>query len=78
MAKVILPELGEDIKSAVVSYWHFEVEDKVNEGDDLVEIATDKATFNIPSPISGTIKEVFFQEGDTVLVGQTLAIIEEE
>ena len=53
MAKVILPELGEDVKSAVVSYWHYEVGDKVNEGDDLVEMAADKATFNVPAPISG-------------------------
>ena len=78
MSKVILPELGEDVKNAVVSYWHFEVGDKVNEGDDLVEMATDKATFNIPAPATGTIKETFFQEGDTVQVGDTLATIEEE
>lgn len=78
MAKVILPELGEDVKSAVVSYWHFEVGESIDEGDDLVEMATDKATFNIPAPVSGTISEIFFQEGDTVQVGDTLAIIEEE
>lgn len=78
MAKVTLPELGEEIKSAVVSYWHIEAGDKVNEGDDLVEMATDKATFNLPAPASGTVKEVFFAEGDTVQVGETLAVIEEE
>lgn len=78
MAKVTLPELGEDVKSAAVTYWHFEVGDKINEGDDLVEMATDKATFNLPAPVSGTIKEVFFAEGDTVQVGDTLAVIDEE
>ncbi len=78
MAKVTLPELGEDVKSAVISYWHFGVGDKVNEGDDLVEMATDKATFNIPAPASGTVTEVFFEEGDTVQVGDTLATIEEK
>lgn len=78
MAKVTLPELGEDVKSAVVSYWHFGVGDKVKEGEDLVEMATDKATFNIPSPVPGTIKEISFEEGDTVQVGDTLAVIEEE
>ena len=76
MAKVTLPELGEDVKSAVVSYWHFEVGDEVNEGDDFVEIATDKATFNIPAPISGKVTEIFYGEGDTVGVGETLAVIE--
>ena len=78
MTKVTLPELGEEVKSAVVSYWHFEEGDKVNEGEDLVEMATDKATFNVPSPANGTIKEINCVEGDTVQVGDTLATIEQE
>ncbi|MDB4349855.1 hypothetical protein OAA99_02760 [Omnitrophica bacterium] len=78
MIKVALPELGEEVKSAVVSYWHFEVGDKVNEGDDLVEMATDKATFNVPSPASGAIKEINCKEGDTIQVGETMAVIEGE
>ena len=76
MTKVVLPELGEGIKSATVSYWFFQAGNKVNEKDDLVELTTDKATFNMPSPASGTLAEVFFQEGDTVNVGDLLANIE--
>ncbi|MEE8360487.1 MAG: biotin/lipoyl-containing protein [Candidatus Omnitrophota bacterium] len=76
MVKVALPELGEDVKSAVVSFWHVAVGDKVSEGDDLVEMATDKATFNVPSPASGAIKEINCEEGDTIQVGDTLAVIE--
>lgn len=76
MAKVALPELGEEIKSAVVSFWHFEIGDTIKEGDDLVEMSTDKATFNVPSPVSGSLKEINCQEGDTVEVGNTLAVIE--
>jgi pyruvate dehydrogenase E2 component (dihydrolipoamide acetyltransferase) len=76
MAKVILPELGEDIKSAVLSYWHFGEGETVEEGEDLVELSTDKATFNIPAPASGRITKVFFEEGATVNVGDTLAVIE--
>lgn len=77
MTKVILPELSEGITKAVVSYWYFKPGEKVGEKDELVELATDKATFNLPSPASGTLSEVFFQEGDTVNVGDLLAIIEE-
>ena len=76
MTKAVLPELGENVKSAVVSYWHHEVGSKINKGDDMVEMATDKATFNVPSPESGTIKELSVSEGDTVQVGETLAVIE--
>ncbi len=77
MTKVILPELGEGIKKATVSYWYFKEGEKINEKDDLVELTTDKATFNLPSPCSGMLSEIFFHEGDEVNVGEVLAIIEE-
>lgn len=77
MTKVILPELGEGIEKATISYWYFKVGDKVAEKDDLVEITTDKATFNLPSPSTGTLSEIMFHEGDNVNIGDTLAVIEE-
>jgi pyruvate dehydrogenase E2 component (dihydrolipoamide acetyltransferase) len=77
MTKVVLPELGEGIDKATVSYWYFQAGEKVNEKDDLVELTTDKATFNLPSPSSGILSEIFFQAGDTVNVGEVLAVIEE-
>jgi len=77
MTKVILPELGEKIDKATVSYWYFKEGEKVNEKDDLVELTTDKATFNLPSPCSGMLSEIFFREGDSVNTGEVLAMIEE-
>lgn len=77
MIKVALPELGEGIEKATLSYWYFKEGEKVNEKDDLVEFATDKATFNLPCPCSGIISEIFFHEGDSVNVGEILAIIDE-
>jgi len=77
MTKVVLPELSEGIDKATVSYWYFKEGEKVNEKDDLVEFTTDKATFNLPSPCTGMVSEIFFKEGDTVSVGEILAIIEE-
>lgn len=77
MTKVILPELGEGIQKATLSYWYFQEGESVHEKDDVVEITTDKATFNLPSPCSGVLREIFFREGDTVNIGQVLAIIEE-
>jgi pyruvate/2-oxoglutarate dehydrogenase complex dihydrolipoamide acyltransferase (E2) component len=76
MVKVALPELGEGIDKATVSYWYYKAGEKVEEKADLVELTTDKATFNLPSPCSGTVSEIIFQEGDTVNVGEILAIIE--
>lgn len=77
MTRVMLPELGEGIEKATISYWYFKEGEKVNEKDDLVELATDKATFNLPSPCSGVLSEIFFSEGETVNIGEALAVIEE-
>ena len=75
---VVLPEIGEDVNEAVVSFWHCDQGGKVDEGDDLIEMVTDKATFNVPAPASGILTEIMFKEGETVKVGETIAIIEEE
>jgi 2-oxoglutarate dehydrogenase E2 component (dihydrolipoamide succinyltransferase) len=77
MIKVVLPELSEGIKKATVSYWFFKEGERVAEKDDLVELATDKATFNLPSPASGVLAQVFFHEGDSVNVGEVLGEIDE-
>ncbi len=75
---VIMPEIGEDITQATVSFWHVEEGEKINEGDDLVEMVTDKATFNVPAPAAGVVSEIMFEEGETVKVGEAIAVIQEE
>ena len=68
-----MPELGEGIEEAVISLWHVREGDNVKKGDDIVEMVTDKATFNVPSPTSGVIKKIIHAEGETVKVGDVLA-----
>lgn len=77
MVKVVLPELGEGVTKATVSYWFFKENEIVKENDDLVELITDKSTFNLPSPCSGIISEIMYSEGDSAEVGQILAVINE-
>lgn len=76
MTDVRLPPLAEGVNKANVTYWHHKVGDKLKEGEDLVELVTDKATFNLPAPISGVLKEILVEEGSEVKVGQVLATIE--
>jgi pyruvate/2-oxoglutarate dehydrogenase complex dihydrolipoamide acyltransferase (E2) component len=75
MTDVKLPSLAEGVDKANVSYWHKNAGDAVKEGEDLVELVTDKATFNMPSPVSGILKEVLANEGDEVRVGAIIARI---
>jgi len=74
--EVKLPEMGEGIEEASVSFWYKKVGDTVKEGEDLVELTTEKTSFNLPSPASGTVKQISVSEGDKVKVGQLLAVIE--
>lgn len=76
MTEVKLPSLAEGVDSATVTYCHKNAGDSIKEGDDLIELVTDKATFNMPSPASGVLKEILVSEGDRVKVGQVVARIE--
>ena len=77
--EVRLPDLGEDAgKSAKVTFWYFKEGDTVEEGADLVEMMTDKATFNVPSPATGRLKEIRVREDEEVEVNDVLGLMETE
>ncbi len=76
MIKIILPELGEGITRARVVHWNFQEGQKVTPEDDLVELVTDKAVFNVPAPGSGTIKKIYYNEGQEAPVGGLLGEME--
>ena len=72
-----LPPLGEDAPDeATLSFFFVDVGDDVSEGDDFCEMVTDKATFTVPAPVSGSVKALLAGEDDKVKVGQALAILE--
>lgn len=75
MPNVVVPQLGEGIEKAVVSFWHLKEGQEVKENADLVELSTDKASFNVPSPAAGVLKEILKQEGEEVGIGEVLAVI---
>lgn len=67
-----LPDLGEGIAEGEVVSWLVEPGDDLAENQPLVEIETDKALVEIPSPITGTVKELLVEEGEMVPVGSEL------
>ncbi len=76
--EVTLPFLAEGVDEATVSYWKVDEGDRVEEGDDLVEMFTSKAVFSVPSPAAGVVEEILVREGEVVKVGQTLCILKED
>ena len=76
MLVVKMPELGEEIEKAVVSYFYVKVGDQVKKEDDILELTTDKATFNVSTAAAGLIKNILVKEGQEVKIGQDLVVIE--
>ena len=71
-----VPEVGESISEVVIGVWHKQVGDSVERDEEIVELESEKATFEAPSPVSGVISEILKQPGDTAEVGEVIAYIE--
>ena len=71
-----LPDIGEGVAEGEIVRWLVDEGTKVKEDDLLVEILTDKAAMEMPSPVSGILAKIVAQPGQVVQVGEVLAIIE--
>lgn len=76
--KIELPAMGEGITSATISKWLVNVGDSIEDEDPVVEVATDKVDSEVVAPATGTITQVFFNEGDEVNVGEVIAEMQAE
>src|SRR5262249_18260592 len=73
---VELPALGESVVEGTVSRWLVKEGDHVEVDQPLVEVTTDKVDAEIPAPAAGVIEKILAREGETVSVGQRLALID--
>jgi len=71
-----LPDVGEGIAEGEIVRWLVAEGAQVKEDDLLVEILTDKANIEIPSPVSGTLLRILAKSGQVVKVGEPIALIE--
>ncbi|MEZ6140395.1 MAG: dihydrolipoamide acetyltransferase family protein [Zavarzinella sp.] len=67
-----LPELGEGVYEADLVQWMVAPGDTIRRGDTLLEVMTDKATMEVPSPFAGTISQILREPGSKVKVGETI------
>jgi pyruvate dehydrogenase E2 component (dihydrolipoamide acetyltransferase) len=72
------PDVGEGIAEGDIVKWLVKEGDTVKADQNIVQVETDKAVADIPSPVSGKILKINFQEGETVKVGEVLCVIGEE
>ncbi len=72
---VIMPQMGESIAEGTITKWLVKVGDSVERDQPLFEISTDKVDAEIPSPEDGVLREIKFQEGDTVPVNEVVAVL---
>lgn len=73
--EVLMPQMGESIAEGTITRWLVKVGDTVERDQPLLEISTDKVDAEIPSPASGVLLEVRFEEGSTVQVNEVVAMI---
>ncbi len=75
--EVVMPQMGESIAEGTVTKWLKKVGDTIEKDEPLLEISTDKVDAEVPAPASGVLLKINVQEGQTVPVGTTIAVIGE-
>ncbi len=75
---LLMPKMGESVEEATITKWFVKEGDYVEDDDVLLEIATDKVDSEIPSPVSGTILKILYNQDQSVPVGTVIAIINTE
>lgn len=76
--KIRLAEIIQDTEKAVITLWHVSENDRVTSGQDLLEIATDKATFDIAAPCDGVLASIMKKEGEEITADEVIAELRED
>ncbi|HMA33038.1 MAG TPA: dihydrolipoamide acetyltransferase family protein [Chloroflexia bacterium] len=78
LAKVTMPQLGESVTEGTIGAWLKKPGEKIEKYESLAEVVTDKVNAEIPSPYTGTIKELLVPENEPVPIGTLICTIETE
>jgi len=77
MIDVPIPQIGESITHVFISRWIVQPGQPVKEGEGILELDSDKASMEVPSPVSGVLSETLAEEGDEIAIGAVVARIDE-
>ncbi|MCD2138754.1 dihydrolipoamide acetyltransferase family protein [Salinicoccus halitifaciens] len=75
--EITLPRQSEKLDESLITFWHVSEGDAVEKGETIVEVQTEKAVTEVHAPESGTINKINKNRGDTVKVGEVLAVLDE-
>lgn len=76
MLEIKIPELGESIQEVQIAHWLKKEGQWVENGEDLVEVESEKAAQALPAPSAGVLQSIFFKDGQFVKVGQVIAMLD--
>ncbi len=75
MSEIAMPRLSDTMEEGTIAHWLKKPGDEIKKGDILAEIETDKATMDLEAYEAGTLQQILVQEGQTVPIGQAIALI---
>src|SRR5258708_19517870 len=75
MSEITMPRLSDTMQEGTIARWLKKPGDEIKKGDVLAEIETDKATMDLEAYEEGTLHQILAQEGETVPIGQAVALI---
>lgn len=75
MSEITMPRLSDTMQEGTIARWLKKPGDEIKKGDVLAEIETDKATMDLEAYEAGTLQQILAQEGETVPIGQVVALI---
>lgn len=71
-----MPRVGDTVDEVYLIMWKVAVGDVISVGSMIMEVETDKATVEVPSPVAGTVMELLYKEGDEIKTGAAIVICE--
>jgi pyruvate/2-oxoglutarate dehydrogenase complex dihydrolipoamide acyltransferase (E2) component len=78
LVDMTLPRWGASMEDGTVTRWHKQVGDRVDEGEVICEVETEKVNAEVEAPATGTLAEILAGPGTTIEVGRPIARIEED
>jgi pyruvate dehydrogenase E2 component (dihydrolipoamide acetyltransferase) len=72
---VVMPQMGVSVSEGTITKWLKQEGEEIQADEPLLEISTDKVDTEVPSPGTGVVQQIIHQEGETVPVGERIAVI---